>query len=165
LIWVIDLDIVWDFHINIDLSHWPWHCAGFSYKYWFESLTLTLSRSMTQINIYVKIPHNVKVNHSNQYLYENPIQCQGQWLKSIFITLCGIFTLILIWVIDDLMWDFHINIDLSHWPWHCVGFSHKYWFESLTLTLCGILTSILIWVLTTKKLSRTSTFLVSCLVS
>jgi hypothetical protein len=44
-----------------------------------------MSRSMTQINIYVKIPHNVKVNHSNQYLYENPIQCQGQWLKSIFI--------------------------------------------------------------------------------
>ena len=69
--------------------------------------------------------------------------------KGLPLTLCGIFTLILIiWVIDlDIVWDFHINIDLSHWPWHCVGFSHKYWFESLTLTLYGILASILIWVI------------------
>ena len=37
-----------------------------------------MSRSMTQINIYMKIPHNVKVNDSNQYVYENPAQCQGQ---------------------------------------------------------------------------------------
>jgi hypothetical protein len=137
-----------------------------------------MSRSMNQINIYMKILHNVKVNDSNQYLYENPTQCQGQWLKSIFIwksctmsrsmtqinmymkimhnvkvndsnqylyenpaqcQLCGFFIYILIWVIDlDIVQDFHIHIDLSHWPWHCVGFSYKYWFESLTLTLYGI---------------------------
>ena len=44
-----------------------------------------MSRSMTQINMYMKIMHNVKVNDSNQYLYENPAQCQGQCLINIYV--------------------------------------------------------------------------------
>ena len=49
-----------------------------------------MSRSMTQINIYMKILHNVKVNDSNQYVYENPAQCQGQCLINIYkhVTYC-----------------------------------------------------------------------------